>query len=120
MVRVIKPIDIAARVFARDGQLRPRFFVKESDDWESCFAARRYKTTDLLLTSTPPGATVRRDGVFAGNTPFLIRGAPVGGRLELTVSLDGYEKVNPSRFSLRVDSQKKRGYSTQLKLLLKS
>jgi len=89
---VAPPVDIAARTFAEGGQLKPRVFLHESGLYESTFAALYYATTDILITSIPSGAKIRRNGATIGRTPHVVPGLEVGGRLEVELSLEGHEK----------------------------
>lgn len=89
---VEKPVDIAARTFAKGGQLKPTVFVRETGPNEQTFATKYFGTTDILLTSRPPGATVTKSGRLIGRTPTLVPDLKVGSRLEVEIRLEGHEK----------------------------
>jgi len=45
----------------------------------------------VAVTSTPPGAEVRRDGASIGKTPMMLKVAQSGDPFTLTLSIDGHE-----------------------------
>jgi hypothetical protein len=83
-------VEIADNTYAKIHGRSPSVFVRERGRTPATFTARYFATTDMLVFSYPPGATVTLGGQEVGTTPYVARGVAVGTTLPLSLTLAGH------------------------------
>jgi hypothetical protein len=83
-------VEIASDTYTKIHGRSPSVFVRERGRAPATFTGRYFATTDMLVFSYPPGATVSLGGQEMGTTPYVARGVAVGTTLPLSLTLAGH------------------------------